>query len=209
MQNKKEFYSYGEPSIFDTSIFNQIKREIIDKNDHIKISIDKEVLINSLENIYSYSNNKYFIDKSLENFFYIDIILQIYPEAKFIHTFRDKFDAALAIYNSMLIYLPWTHSIDNIIKYISNYEKIINFFKKKYPEKILDVDLKKLTNKPNQQLKKIFDFCDINWHENILKSYSAKNLASKTSSFLQIRDKIKKYEINKYKPYYFLIDNKL
>ena len=209
MQNKKEFYSYGEPSIFDTSIFNQIKREIIDKNDHIKISIDKEILINSLENIYSYSNNKYFIDKSLENFFYIDIILQIYPEAKFIHTFRDKFDAALAIYNSMLIYLPWTHSIDNIIKYISNYEKIINFFKKKYPEKILDVDLKKLTNKPNQQLKKIFDFCDINWHENVLKSYSAKNLASKTSSFLQIRDKIKKYEINKYKPYYFLIDNKL
>ena len=204
MQNKKEFYSYGESSIFDTSIFNQIKKN----NKKTKIKIDKEILINSLENIYSYSNNKYFIDKSLENFFYLDVILKIYPEAKFIHTFRNKFDAALAIYHSMLIYLPWTHSIDNIIKYISNYEKIMSYFKKKYPEKILDISLEKFTNKPNEQLKKIFDFCNIDWNESILKSYNNKDLAIKTSSFLQVRDKIKKYEINKYKPYYFLIENK-
>ena len=50
--------------IFDTSIFNQIKKN----NKKIKI-INRYILINSLENIYSYSNNKYFIDKSLENFF--------------------------------------------------------------------------------------------------------------------------------------------
>ena len=106
----------------------------------------------------------------------------------------------------MLIYLPWTHSIDNIIEYILNYEKIISYFKKKYPEKILDVSLEKFTTKPNEQLKKIFDFCNIDWDENILKSYDNNDLSSKTSSFLQIRDKIKKYEINKYKPYYFLIE---
>ena len=123
MQNKNEFYSYGESSIFDTIIFNQIKKNL-DKNNNIKISINKEVLINSLENIYSYSKNKNFIDKSLENFFYIELILQVYPEAKFIHTFRNKFDATLAIYHSMLIYLPWAHSINHIIKYILNYEKL-------------------------------------------------------------------------------------
>ena len=206
-QNKREFYSYGESSIFDTSIFNQIKKNL-DKNNKIKISINKEMLINSLENIYSYSKNEYFIDKSLENFFYIEIILQIFPEAKFLHTFRNKFDAALAIYHSMLIYLPWTHSIDNIIKYISNYEIIMSYFKKKYPEKILDVSLEKFTSKPNEQLKNIFDFCNMDWNEDILKSFNNKNLASKTSSFLQVRDKINKYETNKYKPYYYLIENK-
>ena len=207
MQNKKEFYSYGESSIFDTIIFNQIKKNL-DKNNNTKISINNETLVKSLENIYSYSKNKNFIDKSLENFFYIELILQVYPEAKFVHTFRNKFDAALAIYHSMLIYLPWTHSINHIIKYILNYEKIISYFKKKYPEKILDVSLEKFTTKPNEQLKKIFDFCNIDWNENILKSYDNKNLSSKTSSFLQIRDKIKKYESDKYKPYYYLIENK-
>ena len=207
MQKKNEFYSYGESSIFDTIIFNQIKKNL-DKNNNIKISISKDILINSLENIYSYSKNKNFIDKSLENFFYIELILQVYPEAKFIHTFRNKFDATLAIYHSMLIYLPWTHSINHIIEYILNYEKIISYFKKKYPEKILDVSLEKFTTKPNEQLKKIFDFCNIDWDEDILKSYDNNDLSSKTSSFLQIRDKIKKYESNKYKPYYYLIENK-
>ena len=207
MQNKNEFYSYGESSIFDTIIFNQIKKNL-DKNNNIKISINKEILLNSLENIYSYSKNKNFIDKSLENFFYIELILQVYPEAKFVHTFRNKFDATLAIYHSMLIYLPWAHSINHIIKYILNYEKIISYFKNKYPEKILDVSLEKFTTKPNEQLRKIFDFCNIDWDEDILKSYDNNDLSSKTSSFLQIRDKIKKYESDKYKPYYYLIENK-
>ena len=207
MQKKNEFYSYGESSIFDTIIFNQIKKNL-NKNNNTKISIDKEILLNSLENIYSYSKNKNFIDKSLENFFYIELILQVYPDAKFVHTFRNKFDATLAIYHSMLIYLPWAHSINHIIKYILNYEKIISYFKNKYPEKILDVSLEKFTTKPNEQLKKIFDFCNIDWDEDILKSYENNNLSSKTSSFLQIRDKIKKYESDKYKPYYYLIENK-
>ena len=207
MQKKDEFYSYGESSIFDTIIFNQIKKNL-NKNNNTKISIDKEILLNSLENIYSYSKNKNFIDKSLENFFYIELILQVYPDAKFVHTFRNKFDATLAIYHSMLIYLPWAHSINHIIKYILNYEKIISYFKNKYPEKILDVSLEKFTTKPNEQLKKIFDFCNIDWDEDILKSYENNNLSSKTSSFLQIRDKIKKYESDKYKPYYYLIENK-
>ena len=87
--------------------------------------------------------------------------MQVYPEAKFIHTFRNKFDATLAIYHSPLIYLPWTHSIDNIIKYISNYETIMSYFKKKYPEKILDISLEKFTSKPNEQLKNIFDFATL------------------------------------------------
>ena len=40
---------------------------------------------------------KNFIDKSLENFFYIDLILEVFPDAKFIHTFRNRSDAAIAI----------------------------------------------------------------------------------------------------------------
>ena len=34
-----------------------------------------------------------------------------------------------------------------------------------------------------------------------------KNLFNKTNSFLQVRNKIKPYEVNKYQPYYYLIDN--
>ena len=74
----------------------------------ISKSTDLEIkfLINSIDNFYSYSKEKNFIDKSLENFFYIDIILKIFPKAKFIHTYRNRYDAAIGIHQSMLMYLP-------------------------------------------------------------------------------------------------------
>ena len=173
------------------------------------LEINEKELIDSIDNFYSYSKDKNFIDKSLENFFYIDIILKIFPKAKFIHTYRNKYDAAIGIHQSMLMYLPWAHSINNILKYMFNYEKIINYFNKKYPDKILNVNLENLTFNPEKNTKKIFEFCNLDWNEGILKFYNNERLKSKSSSFLQIRNEIKKYEKKKYHSYYFLIKNKL
>ena len=211
VQNEKECYSYGESSAFETSIYSQIKNNILIKNydyQNFKFSINEEIFLNFIKNTYLYSDNNLIIDKSLENFFYIDLILKVFPEAKFIHTFRNKLDSAIAIYQSMLIYLPWTHSIDNITKYILNYEKVINYFKKKYPDKIIDVNLEDFTNDPNVHSKRIYDFCNLHFSDDILKFYNKKDLVSKTTSFMQVRNKIQKYDKNKYEPYYSLIKNK-
>ena len=204
--NNETFYSYGETSIFDIAIRNQIKGKSF--NLKSKFEIDENLLISFLNNIYNYTQGKNFIDKSLENFFYIDIILRVFPKAKFIHTFRNKFDALIGIYQSMLIYLPWAHDIENIIKYIENYEHVISYFKKKYPDKILDINLENLTLNPKDYSKKIYNFCDLRWSENVLQFYKSKNLTSKSSSFLQIRKQINKYNREKYKPYYFLFKKK-
>jgi len=211
VQNEKECYSYGESSAFETSIYSQIKKNILIKNydyQNFKFLINEEIFLNFIKNTYLYSDNDLIIDKSLENFFYIDLILKVFPEAKFIHTFRNRYDNAIAIYQSMLIYLPWTHSIDNIIKYIFNYEKIMNYFKKKYPDKIIDVNLEDFTNDPNIYSKKIYDFCNLHFTDDITKFYNKRDLVSKTTSFMQVRNKIQKYDKNKYEPYYFLIKNK-
>jgi len=208
LQNSEKIYSYGETSIFDFSIFNQIKKEFFNKKidiQKLQLVLDNNILIESIKNVYMYSKDKIIIDKSLENFFYIDIILKLFPKAKFIHTFRDNMDAKIAIYQAMLIHLPWTHSFNKISKYILNYEKIMNYFKKKYPEKILDIKLEKLTSDPKFYSKEIYNFCDFNWNEKVLEFFNNKNLITKTSSFLQIRSNIKKSKEYKYKPYYSLL----
>lgn len=211
LQNNNVSYSYGESSIFDYAIFNQIKKKISKDYDYknFDFSINPDTLLNNLENIYSYSDKKILIDKSLENFFYIDLILKIFPKAKFIHTFRNEFDSIIAIYQSMLIYLPWTHSIDNILKYFLNYKKTINHFKKKYSNKILDIKLEDFTSDPKNYLERILEFCEIKSSDHSLNFNGNNNLISKTTSFLQIREEIQKYDNDKYKPYYFLIKNKL
>ena len=143
--------------------------------------------------------------RSLENFFNLELILNFFPNAKFIHTTRNLNDSILAIYQSLLFELSWTHKIKDIIIYIDNYLKILNFFKKKYKSNILNVSLEELTREKEKVSREIFNFCKLKWNKKILNFYNRKDLFIKTLSGNQVRQKIFTYEDKKYEPYYYLI----
>jgi tetratricopeptide (TPR) repeat protein len=210
--NEPNINSLGEFHGINTSILDQIGKTILSKNfdyKNFKLIIDKRKFQEDLLEKYDNFKNKLYLDKSLENFFNIDIILQFFPNAKFIHTYRNFNDAVIGIYMTMLPKLSWSHKIENIINYINLYKKTINFFKEKYPTKIIDVELSKLSNNKEEESKKILNFCNIKFNNNYLNFDTNNNLANKTNSFLQVRKKITKYEDNKYKPYYNLLSNKI
>ena len=135
-----------------------------------------------------------------------EFIKNIYPEAKFIHTFRNPLDSVISIYQSMLPDLSWTHTIGDIIIYMDNYYKVLKYFKSKYPDVIMDINLEEFTENSENLTKKIFNFCELTWNKNILNFYKRKNLYSKTLSFNQIRSKVLKYNSKKYQPYFSLIN---
>ena len=198
------------------SILEQIGPIINSKNFDItnfEFKIDMGNFQNSVLNKYSKYNpikkfeNKIFLDKSLENFLNIDIILKLFPEAKFLHTHRNITDSIISIYQSMLPELSWTHKINDIMSYIDSYKNIILYFKSKYPENIIDIELEEFTNKNEQITKKIYKFCNLKWSEDVLKFYKRDDLSSKTLSFVQIRKKISKYDKNKYQPYSYLLND--
>ena len=168
------------------------------------MNINKQTFQNSLFERYGIIKNKFFIDKSLENFFNIDIILKFFPNAKFLHTYRNLNESIIGIYQRMMPDLSWSHNIKSILEYANNYQIIINHFKKKYPKYILDVSLEKLTLDKKNESQKIFEFCNIDWNNDVLNFNKKNNLFTKTNSFLQVRQKITKYN-NKYESYYHLI----
>jgi len=207
-QSQNDVHSFGEIHAINMSIMDSIGSEIYSKSFKIKnfnFIINREIFLKSLLERYGDLNNKTFIDKSLENFFNINIILEFFPKAKFLHTFRNLDDSIIAIYQRMMPDLSWSHSIEKIIEYVNNYRVIINFFKKKYPDQILDVELEKLSVNKIIETKKIFNFCELEWNEEIFNLNKKNNLFIKTNSFLQIRDKIEKYDYKKYEQYYHLL----
>ena len=207
-QSPDHIHSFGEFHAINMSIFDQIGSIIYsEKFDYknFKFVINKEKFQNSLIERYGNIENKIFIDKSLENFFNIDIILQFFPNAKFLHTFRNFNDSIIGIYQRMMPDLSWSHDIKDILEYANNYKTIINHFKKEYPNNIMDINLEKLTLDKKKESQKIFEFCNINWNNDVLNFNKKNKLFTKTNSFLQIRDKIDKYNINKYEPYYYLL----
>ena len=207
-QSPDQIHSFGEFHAINMSIFDQIGSIIYsEKFDYknFKFIINREKFQNSLIERYGNIENKIFIDKSLENFFNIDIILQFFPNAKFLHTFRNFNDSIIGIYQRMMPDLSWSHNIKDILEYANNYKTIINYFKKKYPNNIMDVNLEKFTLDKKKESQKIFEFCSIDWNNDVLNFNKKNKLFTKTNSFLQIRDKIDKYNVNKYEPYYYLL----
>ena len=210
--SEENLVSFGECHVFNMSIIKQIAPKIYSEkfdNQKFEFIVNYKDLKNNISEKYSQFSeikNQKFIDKSLENIFNIEFIKNIYPEAKFIHTFRNPLDSVISIYQSMLPDLSWTHTIEDIIIYMDNYYKVLKYYKSKYPDVIMDINLEEFTENSENLTKKIFNFCELTWNKNILNFYKRKNLYSKTLSFNQIRSKVLKYNSKKYQPYFSLIN---
>ncbi len=212
---KEKISSYGESHVVNMSLIEQISSTIFNKNfdeKKFKFEVDLENLTKNILNRYldynhQEKNIEKFLDKSLENFFNIELIYKIYPNAKFLHTFRRPVDAIISIYQSMLPDLSWTHSLEDILDYVDSYFKVINYYKKKYPNLIMDVNLENFTSDNVNISKNIIKFCNLTWSNDILNFYERDDLYSKTLSFSQIRSKVTKYEKNKYQEYFYLLNN--
>jgi len=150
--------------------------------------------------------NNTFTDKSLNNFFYLNLIKTIYPKAKIINCKRDILSSIVSIFQNNLTELAWTHNIDNILKYFDNYFKIIDNYEQEMPNIMYHLEFEKLTREPEKESKKLMNFCELKWDKKCLEFYKRKDLISKTASNVQIREAIYKHSLEKYAPYKKLLN---
>ncbi len=196
----------GETATINWALLKNYRKDLL--NDNLdKIIIDKDKIINDILgkyknlNLLNKNNKLFFTDKSLENFFFIDIILELFPNAKFIHCKRNKVDNIFAIYQNFLTKMSWTHSLEDIIKYFDNYLNVMTIFNKRFKEKIFSIKLEDLTLNSKKISQDVFKFCNLEWSENSLEYHKRKDLFSTTASNIQIREKIYKYNNEKYEVY--------
>ena len=103
--------------------------------------------------------------------------------------------------------MSWTHNLDDIINYIEVYLEVINYFKKKYPDKIIDIKLENLTEDNEKEGERIFNFCNLDWNNRSFNFDNKKDLQIKTTSNVQLRKKVTNYDYDKYKKYKFILND--
>ena len=213
--SNNNYLSFGESSFFHMGILEQINKKNMFRNGNnsnfSNIELDlkelKEYLFKRYSQFISSENKREIIDKSLDNFFNIETILKVFPDAKFINSTRNIYDNIIAIYEKLLAKLSWAHSIEDILDYIDVYLRIVDYYKKKYPKNIITISLESLNNDKNLVTKNIFEFCDLNWDKEIFEFHKRDDLYIKTSSNVQLRTGIQSYNYEKYKRYYPLFEN--
>lgn len=148
-----------------------------------------------------------FTDKSLNNFFYLELIKTIYPNAKIINCIRNSVASIMSIFQNNLSELAWAHDLKNIFKYFDNYHDIIENYSTTFPNSIYNIEYEKLVSNPELIAKDLMNYCELDWDKKCLEFHKRKDLISKTASNIQIRQAIYKNSIDKYKPYKKLLED--
>jgi hypothetical protein len=194
----------------ETNILDQFIKMQIQENQSLNYSLENfhAKLIDAYKNkgLIQKESEYTFTDKSLENFYYIGLIKNIFPNAKVINCKRDTLASIMSIFQNNLPKISWAHNLENIFKYFDNYFQIINKFKKKYPNFIYDLDFENFTHNPEIESKKLMSFCDLPWDKKCLEFYKRKDIVSRTASNTQIRQAVFKHSSDKYLPYKKLLN---
>ena len=142
-----------------------------------------------------------FTDKSLNNFFYLKLIKEIFPNAKVINCKRDVLASIMSIFQNNLTEVAWAHDLNNIFQYVDNYLKTIESYNLENPNFVYGLQYEKLINNPEEESKKLMEFCGLPWSKKCLEFYKREDIFSKTTSNIQIRQAVYKHSLDKYLPY--------
>ena len=137
-------------------------------------------------------------DKAPQNFLWLGFIKIFFPNSKIIHSYRNPKDNCLSIFKN---YFPsdemqWSFDQSNIANYYNLYLDLMNFWKTKFNKSIYDINYEHLVQSPEEELKKIFSFCNLSWDPDCLNFYQSKKTPISTVSVNQASKPIYKSSVN-------------
>lgn len=128
-----------------------------------------------------------FVDKLPFNFLYCGYILAALPNAKLIHLVRDPLDTCYAIYKTLFFgAYSFSYDLDELASYYISYHQHMAHWRTVMPGKILDVHYEDLVRDPENQARRIIDWCGLPWEATVLDFHRRKD-AALTASAMQVR----------------------
>ena len=92
--------------------------------------------------------------------------------------------------------MDWANNPKDIASYYNLYSDLMFFWKSKISNFILDVEYESLVNNKDNEIKKILQFCDLEWDEKCLNPENNSKTPIKTVSVSQARQPIYKTSLN-------------
>lgn len=143
----------------------------------------------------------YFVDKLPGNSEIIDILKIMFPQAKFIYSNRDDMANAWSIYsNHFGNNIAWVNSMQKIVDYKKNVREFIRKAEKELQIKMLYQDYFDLVTSPEKAIRKLLDFCELNFDERCLRP-EKNDKSILTLSIEQARQPIYKGSDDKWKKF--------
>tara|TARA_B100001105_G_C22360594_1_gene430117 strand:- start:813 stop:1457 length:645 start_codon:yes stop_codon:yes gene_type:complete len=143
----------------------------------------------------------FFIDKMPNNFIHIGLIKKILPNAKIIDARRNPMDCCFSGFKQLFGEgQEFSYSLDDIGRYYNAYEQLMDHWHSVLPGEILTVQHEDVLDDLEGQVKRILDFCGLDFEEACLAFHQTKRVI-KTPSSEQVRQPIYKTGMGQWKPF--------
>lgn len=127
-------------------------------------------------------------DKRPDNFLHIGLIKTLFPDAKIVHTRRNRLDNLISLHFLHLgPAMPYALDLRDSAHWHCQYERLMNHWKQLYPDDILDVDYDDLVRDPTPVVQRLLAFLGVEWDESVL-DFHARESVVKTASVWQVRE---------------------
>jgi tetratricopeptide (TPR) repeat protein len=143
------------------------------------------------------------VDKMPSNFFQLGHILRLFPNAKIIHSIRHPLDTALSCYFQRFtasIYMEWSNDLAMLGQYYRGYVELMEFWKQRFPTKILDIRYEDMVQDVENNSRRIIDFIELDWEDACLEFYKSDRVVQ-TASLWQVRNPIYKSSVGRWQHY--------
>ena len=90
--------------------------------------------------------------------------------------------------------LGFSYNLESLGTYYNLYKDLMDYWNTKFPNEIYNLEYENLVNQSENQIKKILDFCDLEWDANCLEPQKNKKVVA-TASLAQVRSPIYKSSV--------------
>jgi tetratricopeptide (TPR) repeat protein len=147
------------------------------------------------------SSKPFFIDKMPNNFVHIGLIKLILPKAKIIDARRNPMDTCFSCFKQYFAKgQHFTYDLDDIARYYKDYIRLMDYWKKLFPNEIFTINYEQIIKNPNERISDLLEFCNVEFEDNCLNFHKSKRPV-KTASSEQVRQPMYKTGINYWKNY--------
>jgi tetratricopeptide (TPR) repeat protein len=145
-----------------------------------------------------------FVDKLPFNFFYIGLIKQALPNAKIILVQRNPMDTCIGNFRQLFSinspYYAYAYDLLNIGRFYAEFYRLGQFWQAKQTANFLLLNYEQLTQQPQTQIRRLLQFCELDWQEQCLHVETNKAPVS-TASKVQVREPINTSSIGRWRKY--------
>jgi len=197
VSNHSEVYGAGELDLLPISVENSDWQNSINFDEVVQ-----KIRNEYLEKISLLTNKNYITDKLPGNFKRIGFIVNAFPECKIIHLQRNPMAICWSNYKSNFNSngMAFTLNQEFTAEFYLLYRDLINFWKEKYSNKIINIKYEDLVENFEEEVKKLFLNLNLNWEKH-LYDFHKNERPVETASFRQVRNKIYKNSSEQWKSY--------